>query len=344
MLSTARIGRIVAGAIRGSAHSELVAVAGRDPRRAAAFAAELGIPRSVGSYQALLADDGVDAIYIPLPIALHSEWTVRALQAGKHVLCEKPLAPTAAEAAACFDVAQAAGLLCIEGLMWRHHPKTLLAQRLVADGSIGRLAYIRAALTVNAPPGDIRRTGRLGGGATLDLGCYCISAIRLFGGQPLRVAAEQVVDMAEGADGGDLRLAATLALPGDVLAQFDVALDFPRRDELELIGTTGKIIIPDPWICRRGYIELEQDGVAERLPADPTGEYGLSADPDNDDAYRLEFAAASRAIEAGTTPAFGRTDAVDQAAVIEAVRQAAATSMLVEPPAPTTPTHLPAAG
>jgi xylose dehydrogenase (NAD/NADP) len=344
MLSTARIGRVVATAIRGSADAELVAVASRDPDRAAEYAAELGIPRSVGSYQALLADDGVDAIYLPLPIALHSQWTVRALQAGKHVLCEKPLAPTTAEAAACFDAAEAAGRLCIEGLMWRHHPQTLLARRLVTDGSIGRLAYIRAALTGEAAPGDIRRTGRLGGGASLDLGCYCISAIRLFGGQPLRVAAEQVVDTAEGADGGDLRLAATLALPGDVLAQFDVALDFPRRDELELVGTTGKITIPDPWICRRGYIELERNGVTERLPADPTGQYGLSADPDNDDAYRLEFAAASRAIAAGTTPAFGRTDALDQAAVIEAVRQAAATGTHVEPPATTTLAHLPAAG
>jgi D-xylose 1-dehydrogenase (NADP+, D-xylono-1,5-lactone-forming) len=99
--------------------------------------------------------------------------------------------------------------------------------------------------TFGAPEG-------LGGGAVLDLGCYCISAIRLFGGQPLRVSAAQVVDTAEGADGSDLRLAATFALPGDALAQFDVALDFPRRDELELIGTNGKITIPDPWLCRHG--------------------------------------------------------------------------------------------
>ncbi|HMK09277.1 MAG TPA: Gfo/Idh/MocA family oxidoreductase [Anaerolineales bacterium] len=339
MLSTAAIGRVVAGAIRGSMEAEFVAVAGRDPDRAAAYAAELGVPRSVGSYDALLADGGVDAVYIPLPIALHTEWTIRALQAGKHVLCEKPFAMTAADAATCFDAADAAGRLCIEGLMWRHHPQTLLARRLLADGAIGRLAHIRAALTVDVAPGDIRRTGRLGGGAVLDLGCYCISAIRLFGGQPLRVAAEQVIDDAEGADGADLRLAATFALPGDALAQFDVALDFPRRDELELIGTDGKITIPDPWLCRYGFVELERGGVAERLPADPAGEYGLSTDPDNNDAYRIEFAAASRAIAAGTMPTFGRADAVDQAATIEATRQAAATGTRVDVLPPTASGH-----
>ena len=332
MLSTAAIGRVVAGAIRGSTEAEFVAVAGRDPDRAAAYARELGVPRSVGSYEALLADDGVDAVYIPLPIALHSEWTIRALQAGKHALCEKPFAMTAADAAACFDAADTAGKLCIEGLMWRHHPQTLLAHKLLADGAIGRLAYVRGALTVDVAPGDIRRTGRLGGGALLDLGCYCISAIRLFGGQPLRVAAEQVVDTAEGADSADLRMAATLALPGDALAQFDVALDFPRRDELELIGTSGKITIPDPWLCRYGFIDLERGGTAERLPADPSGEYQLSLDPDN--AYRIEFAAASRAIATGAKPTFGRADAVDQAAAIEAVRQAAATGTRVNLPAP----------
>lgn len=333
MLSTAGIGRVVAGAIGGSADAELVAVAGRDRDRAAGYAAELGAPRSFGSYDALLADGCVEAVYIPLPIALHTEWTIRALRAGKHVLCEKPFAMTAADAAACFDAAEAAGRLCIEGLMWRHHPQTRLAQRLLADGAIGRLAHVRAALTVSVEPGDIRRTGQLGGGASLDLGCYC-SAIRLFGGQPLRVAAEQVIDTADGADGGDLRLAATFALPGGALAQFDVALDFPRRDELELIGTGGKITIPDPWLCRYGFVELERGGVAERLPADPAGEYALSAGPDSDDAYRIELEAASRAIMAGAAPAFGRADAVDQAAAIEAVRLAAATGARVTLPGP----------
>jgi predicted dehydrogenase len=342
MLSTAGIGRVAASAIRGSREAEFVAVAGRDAGKAAAYAAELGLPRSFGSYDELLACDDVDAIYIPLPIALHTEWTIKALRAGKHVLCEKPFAVTAADAAACFDAAEAVGRVCIEGLMWRHHPQTLLAQKLVADGAVGDVAFIRAALTVSVDPGDIRRTGRLGGGASLDLGCYCISAIRLFGGQPLTVSAAQVVDTAPGADGGDLRLAATLTLPGSTgsggaLAQLDVALDFPRRDELEIIGTAGKIVVPDPWLCRYGHIVLERDGVTERLPADPDGRYGLGddSDPDNDDAYRIEFENASRVIAGDLAPAFGRADAVDQAAAVEAVRTAAATgtTITLNPPA-----------
>jgi len=325
MLSTASIGRVIAAALRDSDQAEFVAVAGRDPARAAAYAGETGIERSYGSYDDLLTDDGVDAVYIALPIALHTEWTIRALQAGKHVLCEKPFATSAADAAACFDAAQAAGRHCIEGLMWRHHPQTLLAQRLLTEGAIGTLALIRAALTVDVPPGDIRRTGALGGGAVLDLGCYCVSAIRLFGGQPLRVSAEQIVDPAPGADGGDLRLAATLALPHNVLAQFDVALDLPRRDELEVIGTGGKLTVPDPWLCRPGHVVLERDEVSELIPADPSGEFGLSGEPANDDAYRIEFETASHVIAGQAAPRFGRADAVDQAATIAAIRRAAAT-------------------
>jgi xylose dehydrogenase (NAD/NADP) len=117
MLSTAAIGRVVAGAVRGSEQAEFVAVAGRDAGKAAACAAELGVARSFGSYDALLSDDDVDAVYIPLPIALHTEWTIKALRAGKHVLCEKPFATSAADAAACFDAAEAVGRVCIEGLM-----------------------------------------------------------------------------------------------------------------------------------------------------------------------------------------------------------------------------------
>ena len=327
MLSTAGIGRVVATAIRNSDVAEFVAVASRDAGKARAFADELGVPLSFGSYEELLASDEIDAVYVPLPISMHTEWTVKALQAGKHVLCEKPFAITADAAARCFDAAEAADRLCIEGLMYRHHPQTLLARKLVADGAIGHLASIRAALTVDVPAGDIRRTTALGGGAALDLGCYCISAIRLFGGQPHTVFAARTLDTAPGAEGADLRLVATLQLPGDVLAQFDVALDFPRRDELELIGTAGKITIPDPWLCRPGYLVLERDGIAERLPVDPTGEYRLGSgeDPDNDDAYRIEFEAASRAIVSGEAPMFGRADAVYQAGVLDAVRRAAET-------------------
>jgi predicted dehydrogenase len=321
ILSTASIARVMVSAARRATRAEFVAVASRDGQKGRRFADEEGLRLSFGTYDELLASDEVDAVYVALPVSLHTEWTIRALQAGKHVLCEKPFALTAGDAARCFDAAEAAGLQCIEGLMYRHHPQTALARRLVAEGAIGTLAYVRAALSVTVPPGDIRRTGHLGGGAVIDLGSYCISAVRLFAGEPAQVYAEQVVDGAEEADGSDLRLACTMRAGNDVLAQFDVSLDYPRRDELELIGTAGKVTVRDPWLCRAGYLELESDGNTERMAVGPLGE--LAPSPDEDDVYRMEIEAASAAIVDGTSGPFGRQDAINQAAVVEGVRRSA---------------------
>jgi D-xylose 1-dehydrogenase (NADP+, D-xylono-1,5-lactone-forming) len=308
VLSTAGIGRLVIEAARTADHAEFVAVASRDAGRARAFADELGLEASFGSYEELLASGEVDAVYVPLPVALHTEWTVKALEAGKHVLCEKPLATGAADAARCFAAAEAAGRRCVEGLMYRHHPQTALARRLVADGAIGRLADVRAALSVGVPPDDIRRSVKLGGGALGDLGCYCVSAIRLFAGEPERVWAAQVRD---GDAGVDLRLAATLQLPADVLAQFDVGLDLTRRDQLELVGTEGRLTVPDPWLCRATHLELSRDGRVEHVPVDPDGTLGRT-DPDHD-VYRIELDTVSASLAAGEAPPFGRADAVAQA-------------------------------
>ena len=318
VLSTAGIGRLVIEATRAADHAEFVAVASRDADRARAFAGELGLEASFGSYEELLASSQLDAVYVPLPVAMHTEWTVKALEAGQHVLCEKPFATSAADAARCFDAAEAAGRYCVEGLMYRHHPQTTLARQLVAGGAIGRLAHVRAALSVSVPPDDIRRSLELGGGALGDLGCYCASAIRLFAGEPERVWATQVHDD-EG--GVDLRLAATLRLPADVLAQFDVALDLTRRDELELVGTAGRLTVPDPWLCRATHLELSRDGQVEHVPVDPEGAFALT-DPDHD-VYRIELDTVSAALAGGGQPSFGRSDALAQATVLEALYRSA---------------------
>jgi D-xylose 1-dehydrogenase (NADP+, D-xylono-1,5-lactone-forming) len=318
VLSTASIGRLVIEATRAADKAEFVAVASRDADRARAFADELGLEAGFGSYEELLASGAVDAVYVPLPVALHTEWTVKALAAGRHVLCEKPLATSTADAARCFDAAEAAGRRCVEGLMYRHHPQTTLARELVAGGAIGRLTYVRAALSVSVPPDDIRRSPALGGGALGDLGCYCVSAIRLFAGNPERVWAAQVRD---GPDGVDLRMAATLRLPGDVLAQFDVALDLTRRDELELVGTEGRLTVPDPWLCRSPHLELSRNGRVERVPVDPDDAFGLT-DPEHD-VYRIELDTVSAAIAGGGEPSFGRSDALAQATVLEALYRSA---------------------
>jgi xylose dehydrogenase (NAD/NADP) len=339
ILSTASIGRTVVPAIAEADGARVVAVAGRDPERTAAFARELDIPRAHGSYDELLADPEVDAIYLPLPIALHAEWARRALEAGKHVLCEKPLAPSLAEVASCFDAAEQAGRHLVEGLMWRRHPRTLRALGLLADGAIGRLLHVRAALTVDAPPGDIRRTGALGGGAHLDLGCYAVSAIRLFAGEPQRVVASQVLDPADGADGGDLRMSALLEMPGDVRAHLDVALDFPRRDELELIGSEGILRIPDPWLCRETWLEIERDGQRTRVDADPEDRHGLTSGEDSLDAYRIEIEQVSREIRGELAPAHDRQDALAQAAVLEALRASAREGRWAEVAQPPSAAH-----
>lgn len=334
MLSTAGIGEVVGAAVSASTDARFVAIASRDAGRARAFADALGVPESYGSYEELLESDSVDAVYIPLPIALHSEWTVKALNAGKHVLCEKPFAADVDDALACFDAAERAGRLCVEGLMYRHHPQTALAEKLVQDGVIGDLAFVRATLSVDVPEGDIRRTTALGGGAVNDLGCYCISAIRLFAGEASTVYAARTLDPAPGAENADLRLAATMTMTSGVLAQFDVGLDYPRRDELELIGTAGKITVPDPWLCRFGYIELGRAGNVERISVDPTGGVLSGAGSENIDAYRIEFETLSRTLASGAAPRFGRSDALAQVATLASVRESARTGRAVELPHP----------
>ena len=307
VLGTGSIARTVVGADPGA----FVAAASRDAVRAAAF----GLPSAFGSYEDLVASDAVDAVYVALPNALHPEWTVRALEAGKHVLCEKPFASGRADAVRCFDAADAAGRICTEGFMWRLHPQTALARRLVADGAIGELAHVRATLRITTVAGDVRRSVELGGGALADLGCYCASAMRLFGGEPHRVFAEAAVA------GVDMRFAALLRLPDGVLGTFDAALDLPRADELELVGTEGSLRIPDPWICRAGHLELTRKGETERIPVDPDGRYGLTgaeADP-----YRIEIATVSAAIAGDRPLEFGRDDAIAQAATYEALMRSA---------------------
>ena len=328
LLSTAAIGRVVVDATSGSDRARFVAVASRDLPKAQKFADECGLELAFGSYDELLASPEIDAVYVALPVSMHTEWTIKALAAGKHVLTEKPFATTADDALRCFDAASAAGVRCVEGLMYRHHPQTLLARKLVADGAIGRLTTVRAALSVSVGTDDIRRSGALGGGALLDLGCYCVSAIRLFAGTPERVYAEQVIDTA--GDGVDLRLAATLRMPGDVLAQFDIGLDLPRRDELELIGTAGKIVVGDPWICREQRVELTRDGITERLAIDPDGTYRLTGD--EADVYRIELETVSAYLTGDQDLPFGKSDAVAQAQTLEQIHQSANSGLPTEYP------------
>ena len=319
LLSTAAIGGTVVRATQGSAHTRFAAVASRDAAKARAFADVLGIPASFGSYEDLLAAPDIDAVYIALPNSLHTEWTVKALQAGKHVLCEKPFAMRASDAAAAFDTAGTAGRLAAEGFMWRYHPRTRLLQRLIADGAIGAVQQVRAALSITAAPDDIRRRAELGGGAIWDLGGYCVSAVRLFGGSPDRVHAE-----AGWVDGVDVKLTGVVRSGGGVLGLFDIGLDHPRRDELEIVGTTGTIVVRDPWLCRDTGVQLRRGAVAEIVPLVRDEELRDAVAVAGEDAvYRIELDRVSRAVLTGDPLPFGREDAVEQAATLEALRDSA---------------------
>ena len=217
ILSTARHGAISwIPALKQTKRGELVAVASRHEDRAREFAAEHGIPKAYGSYEAMLADPEIDAIYIPLPNHLHKEWTIRAAEAGKHVMCEKPLGLDAAEAEVMVAAARQAGIIFAETFQWRHHPQGQTARDLVRAGRIGTLRLIEAGFSfmLNRPD-DVRWNPDMGGGALYDVGCYPISLARYITGQePAAVTAQAHW----GKSGVDDSVVATLEFPGDVLA------------------------------------------------------------------------------------------------------------------------------
>ena len=239
ILSTAKINDELLGGAAEAEGVEVVAVGSRDQARGEAFAAEHGIGRVRGSYEALLADDDVEAVYIPLPNSMHLPWSERALEAGKHVLCEKPLSRRAADVEAAFDAADRAGRLLMEAFMWRFHPQTDVLSRAVTGGMVGRVRTIRSAFGFALEPGtaNVRWSGELEGGALMDVGCYCVSALRLLGGEPERVSAERV----DGGEGVDARIAGVLRFPGDVLGVLDCGLDFAHRMAIEVVGEEGTL-------------------------------------------------------------------------------------------------------
>ena len=310
LLSTARINTAILAAARTADDVDVAAVGSRDLARAEAYAREHGIQAAHGSYEALLEDPDVDAIYISLPNGPHVEWSIRALEAGKHVLCEKPLTRRVADAERAFDAAEAAGLVLMEAFMWRHNPQTRALARLVRDGAIGELRLVRTAFSFTLDdPGDVRLNAGLDGGALMDLGCYCISAARLLAGEPVRVAGQAVTT----ADGVDRRFAATLRHDGDVLTTLDCAFDLPPRRELQAVGTSGVLSTEDPWHCSASRIDIRRpDGTAETVTVTPQ------------DSYRLELENFGAAVQGTAEPLLGRADALGQARTIEALYASAA--------------------
>jgi D-xylose 1-dehydrogenase (NADP+, D-xylono-1,5-lactone-forming) len=315
-LSTANINdRLLAGAAE-SDRADVIAVASRDAARAEAYARERGIERAYGSYEELLADPDVEAVYISLPNSLHVEWSIRALEAGKHVLCEKPLSRRAADVERAFDVAEESGRLLMEAFMYRHNPQTGRLKELAEGGAIGRLRLVRAAFSFPLTDGEnVRLNSSLDGGGLMDVGCYCVSGTRLLGGEPEQVYGEQVLSQS----GVDELFTGTMRFPGDVLGQFDAGLVLPERDELEAIGEEGSLFLDDPWHCKRPVIEHRTDGSVEEIAVEPA------------DSYRLQLENMRDAIRGEAEPLLGREDAVGQARAIEALYRSATEGRPVNP-------------
>jgi|SRR5687767_14491177 len=245
LLSTARINRALIPPLGASSRNRLLAVGSRSQAGANQYAQERNIPRAYGSYEALLADPEIDVIYNPLPNHLHAEWTIKAVEAGKHVLCEKPLALSVEEVDAGQEAARKHGRVVAEAFMYRHHPQTLKVQEIVKSGSLGDLKLIRGSFSyVLNREGDVRLDPAMGGGSIWDVGCYPITYARtVVGESPREVFGWQVT----GPTGIDETFVGQIQFAGNVLAQFDSSFVIPFHWFMEIIGSEGTLNIPNPF-------------------------------------------------------------------------------------------------
>ena len=306
IISTAGINRHLIPPAQASALLDLTAVASRDATRAADYAREWGIERSFGSYDALLADPELEAVYISLPNHEHVPWTLRALEAGKHVLCEKPLTRHPLEVETVWSLAESRGLQVAEAFMWRHLPQTKRFAELIANGAIGELQFVRSlfSFAMSDPATNVRMKPELAGGSLMDIGTYCVSGIRLLAGEPASVYGEQV----PGGKGVDVRFSGLMRYSSGLRGLFYSSFEAPGRKELEAVGSEGVLRLRDPWHGWRGGIELERGEDARE-----------QIEVESGDAYLLELEDFARAIRGEKEPLLGRADALGQARALAAL-------------------------
>ncbi|MEV7097974.1 Gfo/Idh/MocA family oxidoreductase [Amycolatopsis sp. NPDC051045] len=255
LLAAGTIAAHFAEGVGESEHGVLAAVAARDAGRAQEFAARFGIPKAYGSYEELLADPDVDAVYVSTPHAMHKQWAIAAAEAGKHVLCEKPLTITAADAEEVIAAARAHDVFLMEAFMYRLHPQTRRLAELISAGAIGEVRAVDTTFSFDSNPEETARLSdpALGGGGILDVGCYCTSLARLVAqaatGQDV-VEPTEVSGMAHlSATGVDEWATGLLRLPGDILATISCGIRLAREDGIRVFGSRGQIHIPQPaWI------------------------------------------------------------------------------------------------
>ena len=317
LLSTARINRSLIPALRASKRNHLLAVASRSQESADAYAGKWKIPRGYGSYADLLADPEIDVVYNSLPNHLHAEWTIKAVEAGKHVLCEKPIALSVEEVDAISDAGKTHGRVVTEAFMYRHHPQTLKVQGIVNSGSLGTLKLLRGSFSyVINPEGNIRVDPALGGGSIWDVGCYPISYMRaVLGAEPLDVFGWQLT----GPTGIDDTFVGQLRFAGDVYGQFDSSFVIPFHVYMEFVGSKGTLIVPNPY--KPGVNEkifLVREGKTETIKIK------------GQELYLGEVEDMADAILLGKEPRISRTDSRANVAVITALLESARTSKPVK--------------
>ena len=319
VLSTAKIGREkVIPAIQAADGCDVVAIAGRDGGNARIVADELGIERAHGSYQALLEDPGVDAVYIPLPNHLHAEWTIRAAAAGKHVLCEKPLALTSSEARTMVDACAEAGVVFMEAFMYRLHPTWRAVVDMVRSGRIGDLVTVQSWFSYfNDDPTNIRNIADYGGGALMDIGCYSIDVSRLlFGSEPTNVSASITRDPASGVD-----IVSSGILDFETgTATFTCSTRCEPDQRVHIHGTTGRISVDIPFNIPPDlptHVRVTAGGVPPVSPATETLTFAPA------DQYRVEAEEFAAAVAAGTGPPIAPSEGIADLVVIERLVAAA---------------------
>lgn len=320
VLSTANIGRKhVIPAIQRSSH-DVAAVASRDLDRARAFASDLGIDRAYGSYEALLEDDGIDAVYNPLPNAAHAKWTTRAADAGLHVLCEKPLAVDARQARSIRDHCEAADVTLMEAFMYRYHPRTRRAREVVAN-ELEDVRGMRATFQfpLRGRPDDIRLDPDLAGGSLMDVGCYAVNVTRTLLGEPNAVQA-RTIDARD--CGVDTHFGAILEYD-DATAQLSASFDTQDVQRYRVEATNGWVEVPGDAFAPRGEtVELHwsvDDGGRDVVETFETGDH-----------YRYQVEHFADCVETGGVPETDGEEAIANMRVIDAIYESADTGGRVE--------------
>ncbi len=309
ILGVARINRSLVGPLGSNGH-QLLAIASRDSERARTYAEAQGIPRAYGSYEQLLADADIDAVYIPLPHSMHVEWAVKSAAAGKHVLIEKPASLDAAGIGLMQAAAREHGVVITEAFMYRHHPLVATARQLAHDGTIGRLQGVRGTFSfVLDRSGDTRLVPEHGGGSLWDVGCYPVSFARtIVGTRPDSVQAVAAFSSA----GVDLSFFGQLRFPGGVVAHVHSSFESPFRTEMEIIGSEGRLLIPHP--CKPTPTET-----IEVLTADGASTVTVEGPP----LYQGEVDDVRDAAREGRAPLVTLADSLDNVETLQALAAAA---------------------